>query len=80
MITSPLFNYQYFWPWPSATYAMGDLNMDGTVDNQDVKILQDYILAKITLNSSQATLSDLNFDGQINGVDLSALRQKVLLQ
>ena len=80
LITSPLFNYQYFWPWPSATYAMGDLNMDGTVDNQDVKILQDYILAKITLNSSQATLSDLNFDGQINGVDLSALRQKVLLQ
>ena len=80
LITSPLFNYQYFWPWPSATYAMGDLNMDSTVDNQDVKILQDYILAKITLNSSQATLSDLNFDGQINGVDLSALRQKVLLQ
>ncbi|MGN1480309.1 leucine-rich repeat protein [Porcipelethomonas sp.] len=62
---------------PKCSYGMGDVNMDGTVDNQDVTILQNYILAKITMNSDQCILSDLNFDGQINVFDLTVLKQRV---
>lgn len=63
---------------PKCSYGMGDVNMDGTVDNKDVTTLQDYILTRITINSDQYILSDLNFDGKVNALDLSVLKQKVL--
>lgn len=80
LTTSPLFNYEYFWPWPSADYAIGDINKDGSINSNDLTILNNYILGNGTINKGDTVLADLTFDGVIDIFDLSALRNKVSKQ
>ena len=59
---------------------LGDLNKDGSINSDDLIILQNYLLNKGTISSGDVILADLNFDGVLNGVDLTLLRQKLLQQ
>ena len=76
---SALFTYDTY-PIPTANYMLGDLNKDGSINSDDLIILQNYLLNKGTISSGDVILADLNFDGVLNGVDLTLLRQKVLQQ
>ena len=54
---------------------MGDVNSDGTVDNTDLSLLQDWILAKpdVTLNNWKA--ADLCTDSILDSFDICLLRK-----
>lgn len=55
----------------------GDINLDGKLDSEDIKLLKGVLLGGQELNSEQAEIADVNSDGIINIFDLSA--QKNLL-
>ena len=56
------------------TFRQGDVNLDGTVNVQDVVLLQKYLLRKETLTAEQAKVADVNEDGVVNVIDLSRLK------
>ncbi len=57
--------------------ALGDINLDGKVDEKDIKSLKEYLLGKVeTLLNAEA--SDMNGDGVISSVDLAILKREVL--
>ena len=56
------------------TFWLGDVNLDGTVNVQDVVLLQKYLLRKETLTAEQAKVADVNKDGVVNVIDLSRLK------
>ena len=51
----------------------GDLNDDGKIDQDDIKILEDYLNGKKDLTENQRKCSDLNKDGVIDEKDLKIL-------
>ncbi len=56
-------------------YTMrGDVNADGTVDAADVRVLNDWLLAKPDTMIS-AENAELTADGSVNAFDLAALKQ-----
>ncbi len=60
-------------------YSMpGDVNTDGTVNMADVRLLQDWLLAKpdVHLNSWQA--AELCKDNRLDGLDLCMLKQMIM--
>jgi hypothetical protein len=58
----------------------GDINSDGEVNSDDVKLLQDAILGEQELTPQQAEAADMNSDGNINCCDLCALKRLILTQ
>lgn len=56
------------------TFWLGDVNLDGTVNVQDVVLLQKYLIRKETLTAEQAKAADVNEDGVVNVIDLSRLK------
>ena len=56
------------------TFWLGDVNLDGTVNVQDVVLLQKYLLRKETLTAEQAKVADVKKDGVVNVIDLSRLK------
>ena len=56
------------------TFWQGDVNLDGTVNVQDVVLLQKYLIRKETLTAEQAKAADVNEDGIVNVIDLSRLK------
>ena len=48
----------------------GDVNMDDSVNVQDVVMIINYILGQIDLDPNQQSLADLNDDGAINIQDV----------
>ena len=60
------------------TFRLGDVNLDGNVNVQDVVLLQKYLLRKETLTAEQAKPADSNSDGVINVIDLSRLKKWIL--
>ncbi len=65
---------------PTAVFStsaatLGDINGDGSLTSVDVSTLQNALLGKSTLTSSQFSNADLTGDGVVNGADLSYLRQ-----
>lgn len=60
------------------TFWLGDVNLDGTVNVQDVVLLQKYLIRKETLTAEQAKPADSNSDGVINVIDLSRLKKWIL--
>lgn len=57
----------------------GDINEDNLIDNSDLELLRDWLLAdkNVTLNDPKA--ADLNGDGALNGIDLTLLKRKILI-
>lgn len=60
------------------TFRLGDVNLDGNVNVQDVVLLQKYLIRKETLTAEQAKPADSNSDGVINVIDLSRLKNWIL--
>ncbi len=56
---------------------LGDVNLDGNIDNQDKNVLSNVILGEQTLNIQQRLSADINQDGAINLSDLSRLQSYI---
>lgn len=56
---------------------IGDINADGKVDVLDIKLLQNYLLAKTKLTSAQYLAADVNADGAVDVFDLGMLKRIV---
>ena len=56
----------------------GDLNADGLCDIADVKLLRDFLTAKITLGETAAAAADLDQNGKLNAADLTLLKRLIL--
>lgn len=54
----------------SQNYTLGDVNLDGTVDIIDVKLINNYIIGLEELDTVQKIIADINKDGKINVKDL----------
>ncbi len=55
------------------TYALGDVDMDGVVTNDDATMIYRYVLAYITLTEEQLKLADVNEDGVVDLTDVTKL-------
>ena len=62
---------------PQCKYIMGDVNMDGTVNQSDVDLLRKYISKSVTLSSDALVLADCSFDGKVDLTDLSKISLKI---
>ena len=58
----------------------GDVNLDGTFDLADIKLLQDYLVDREMLTAEQGSAADVYADHVLNGFDLSLLRGMYLEQ
>lgn len=59
-------------------YELGDINMDGTVNEEDKEILSDFLTSKRTFTDKEFKLADMNSDGTVNTVDLLLIQRKIL--
>ncbi len=55
-----------------------DFNNDNIVDEDDVKMIEDYLSGTSSLSDDQLKLADLNNDGIVNNDDVSLFRQKIV--
>ncbi len=60
---------------PEIKVKYGDINNDGKVDYDDLKLLVKYVHNSTKMNSYEKTVSDLNGDGQINMNDIIILHK-----
>ena len=63
--------------WNKTLYY-GDINYDGVVDEQDMNLLSDYILGKITLDEDMLEAADIDGDGAVDVRDLAILVAYIL--
>ena len=57
---------------------MGDVNDSGTVNVQDVVLVQKYVLGLGTLTDAQKAVADVNGDGNVNVQDVTLIMQFAL--
>lgn len=57
--------------------SAGDINADGTVNNIDVKLLQEYLVNKSELTAKQLANADVCEDSKINIFDVIALKRSL---
>ncbi|MCI8655240.1 MAG: hypothetical protein HFJ48_05170, partial [Clostridia bacterium] len=60
---------------PNEDYQLGDINGDGVIDDEDLELLQNYLVGNIGLSDKQKELADVNKDGKLDADDLLKLRQ-----
>lgn len=63
------------WYLESANYRIGDANNDGTIDNNDVTVVQSYDAGLVTLNNLQKYLSDVNKNDSVDLGDAYGILQ-----
>lgn len=59
---------------------MGDVNLDGIFDIADIKLLQDYLVCRVTLTAEQGAIADVYADNVLNCFDLCVLKRMYLEQ
>ena len=57
---------------------IGDVNLDSTVNTEDLILLQNYLQKQAKLSKAQTEAADMNHDGTCNIFDFVALKQKLL--
>lgn len=57
--------------------TLGDVNGDGNIDKNDLQMIQDYIMGKVSLTVQQYKAADLNGDGQVNSADYIRLKNQL---
>ena len=59
---------------------IGDINADGEIDDNDLKLLHDWLHAvpKTTLTNAKA--ADMNGDGKLNATDFTLLKRQIFIQ
>ena len=60
-------------PEPNDTVLLGDVNLDGSVDSADARLILRHILGLQDLTQRQAFAADLTADGVVNSSDARAL-------
>ncbi len=58
-------------------YILGDLNGDGIINEEDSKIMKDYIQNEGILTEKQFAAADINKDGKITLTDLSLIQKMI---
>lgn len=58
-------------------YELGDIDMDGSITQEDVNVLSNYLTGTGILTETQFKLADMNEDGVVDTADLLALTKKV---
>lgn len=58
-------------------YTLGDVNNDGNINKDDLQMIQDYIMGKVSLTVQQYKAADLNGDGQVNSADYVRLKNQL---
>ncbi len=54
-------------------YKKGDIDGDGDIDKEDIKLLNEYLEGKIDLNEEQLERADIDNDGKVDSQDLRRL-------
>src|SRR5699024_11025353 len=64
-------------PGTEITYYVGDINEDGSINEEDYNLLVKYINDSITnpLTTYQLQLADVNQDGKVDTADLECLKE-----
>ena len=57
--------------------TLGDVNNDGNIDKNDLQMIQDYIMGKISLTAQQYKAADLDSDGQVTSADYVILKNQL---
>lgn len=69
-----LHNYPSY--MPECKYSVGDANMDGFINKDDLTTIQRYLLGIEDLPGTDTVLADANLDGQIDMSDVVKLIQQ----
>ena len=59
------------------TIQLGDINLDGVVNNADILMFADYLAGNVNLTDKQLLAADVNQDGEITCSDLALITQCV---
>ena len=59
-------------------YQLGDVNMDGIVNQEDAKLITKYVVNSVTFTDLQKKLADVDSDSYINAMDSLAIN-KILI-
>lgn len=59
-------------------YELGDVNMNGSITQDDLTLVNNYLLHTGTLTDKQFKLADMNNDGIINSADTNAINKIIL--
>ena len=58
-------------------YTLGDVNNDGNINKDDLQMIQDYIMGKVSLTAQQYKAADLDGDGQVTSADYVRLKNQL---
>lgn len=58
-------------------YVLGDVNQDGTIDSEDVQMIQDYMMGETALTAQQVKASDMNENGEVDSADYMRLKNQL---
>lgn len=58
-------------------YTLGDVNGDGNIDKNDLQMLHDYMMGKISLTVQQYKAADIDGDGQVTSADYVRLKNQL---
>lgn len=58
-------------------YILGDVNLDNSVDFNDINVIKEFLDEKKELNSLQLKLADINQDSQVEMDDVSFLQEHI---
>ena len=59
-------------------YQLGDINLDGIINKEDVDLINSYINNETTFSTLQKTLADINEDGTIDSNDSVLLNNNII--
>ncbi len=59
-------------------YQLGDVNMDGIINEKDANVMKDYYFNKVSLNDTQKILADVNFNSSIDSLDIGRLKASII--
>ena len=63
---------------PTPQYALGDVNLNGTVNIQDVIVLLRSVMGGTTLSDEAQAVADVNGDGSVNINDVITLLRQTM--
>jgi len=58
--------------------TLGDVNLDGSVDTIDVRLVLQAVVDKIKLTDDQSVFADVNRDGSVDTIDARLILQKIV--
>ncbi|MBQ8001312.1 MAG: S8 family serine peptidase [Ruminococcus sp.] len=75
--TDSVVNMYRMWVLEDINYLLGDVTMDGSLDDNDMEFIQRYTVGQETLNNTKYYLADFNKDGTVNIKDSTEIQQYV---